>query len=163
MGFRDLQSFNIALLAKQGGISRIGGRNCWMLQLKGNEYKEAHDKADNPHPKVATNQPGINQDPDFGNDCIVKNANAGTNIRNSRVGLGIVARNNIGEIIATWAINYNYYNDVAVLEGLALRTTMLKALEEGWSKMVFCSDIKQITLSLLTPVQNCCSIGCNPR
>ncbi|KAL3513029.1 hypothetical protein ACH5RR_025746 [Cinchona calisaya] len=80
------------------------------------EFKEALVKDENTHSEVSSNQFGNSHDTGYENDCIFVNKNIGSDRRNGRAGIGIVARNSKVDPIATWAINYDYCVDAIVLE-----------------------------------------------
>ncbi|XP_071923063.1 uncharacterized protein [Coffea arabica] len=62
--------------------------------------------------------------------------------KRSRGGLGIAAKDHNGKLVKTWAIPTGMMKDAAILEVEAIRSAMLKALEEGWTSLLIHSDCK---------------------
>ena len=62
--------------------------------------------------------------------------------KRSRGGLGIATKDHNGKLVKTWAIPTGMMKDAAILEAEAIRSAMLKALEEGWTSLLIHSDCK---------------------
>ncbi|XP_071912170.1 uncharacterized protein [Coffea arabica] len=60
--------------------------------------------------------------------------------KRSRGGLGIAAKDHNGRLVKTWAIPTGMMKDAAILEAEAIRSAMLKTLEEGWTSLLIHSD-----------------------
>lgn len=61
-----------------------------------------------------------------------------------RSGWGIAAGNWQGKLIATWAYPRGSCLNAKVEEALALRAAMVEAKKQGWRKVIFESDCKQV-------------------
>ena len=59
-----------------------------------------------------------------------------------RGGFGIATKDYNGKLVKTWAFPTRMKNDASILEAKAIRTAMLKALEEGWTSLLIHSDYK---------------------
>ncbi|XP_071933973.1 uncharacterized protein [Coffea arabica] len=62
--------------------------------------------------------------------------------KRSRGGLGITTKDHNGKLVKAWAIPTGMMKDAAILEAEAIRSAMLKALEEGWTSLLIHSDCK---------------------
>ncbi|XP_071920705.1 uncharacterized protein [Coffea arabica] len=62
--------------------------------------------------------------------------------KRSRGGLGIATKDHNGRLVKTWTIPTGMMKDAAILEAEAIRSAMLKALEEGWTSVLIHSDCK---------------------
>ncbi|XP_071916172.1 uncharacterized protein [Coffea arabica] len=69
---------------------------------------------------------------------------AGMNQTKKKAGVGIIAKDNNGRILATWSIPYSGARDAAELEAIAIRTALSKAIEKNMSSLLILSDCKAV-------------------
>ena len=72
------------------------------------------------------------------------NMNATFNKKLRKAGWGIVARDDKGRLIATWAVPRTCSRNVKMEEVLAIRKAMEIATLESWKRVEFESDCKEI-------------------
>lgn len=64
--------------------------------------------------------------------------------KRSRAGMGIAAKDWWGNIITTWASPVKAGYDASVLEAIAIRETLNKAVVENWASIVVLSNCKHV-------------------
>ncbi|KAL3530759.1 hypothetical protein ACH5RR_010081 [Cinchona calisaya] len=95
-----------------------------------NEYNEAtKEEKSNPENNINNPPPQIRWNPPTDAEIII-NTDAATCNSTNKTGLGIVARNKQGHLLAIWAIPIQQCLKVEIAEAQALRLAMIRAKEE---------------------------------
>ena len=72
----------------------------------------------------------------------LKFTDAAMDKKRSRGGIGIATKDHNGKLVKTQAIPSGIKNDATILEAEAVRTAMLKTVEEGWTSLLIHSYCK---------------------
>lgn len=107
------------------------------------EYKELHSQQQIPKAHNNTTERKMAwQPPDQG---VVKlNVGSICEGQGKGVGLGIVARDSLGDLLQTWAVYLNYTNNPVIAELEAVRVALIVAQQNEWRRVEIQGDIKAI-------------------
>ena len=76
------------------------------------------------------------------------NSDAAVQQKTERAGWGMIARDCLGNALGAWAVPNTSCSSAKQEEALALRSAMLMAKQQGWRRVVFESDCKQLIDSI---------------
>ncbi|CDP14369.1 unnamed protein product [Coffea canephora] len=112
------------------------------------EFQEAQDVDGGNGSHTTNGKEGLGgwREPEVG--WVKINSDAAVQQKAERAGWGMIARDCLGNALGAWAVPDTCCSSAKQEEALALRSAMLMAKQQGWRRVVFESDCKQLIDSI---------------